>query len=40
MLTNKQLIIVCAFLLAALAIVIGYDFDAVVRALSALLLIG
>ena len=40
MLTNKQLIIIGAFALAITAIVIGYDFDAVVRTLSALLVIG
>lgn len=40
MLTNKQLIIIGAFALAAIAIIVGYDFEAVVRALSALLLIG
>ena len=40
MLTNKQLIIIGAFALAITALVIGYDFDAVVRMLSALLMIG
>ena len=38
--TNKQLIIIGAFTLAAIALIVGYDFDAIVRALSALLMIG
>lgn len=36
--TEKKIIIVCAFVLAITALVIGYDFDAIVRMLSALLL--
>ena len=40
MLTNKQLIIIGAFALAAIAIVVGYDFEVVGRVLSALLLLG
>ena len=40
MLTNKQLIIIGAFALALTAIIVGYDFEAVVRMLQALLLIG
>lgn len=40
MLTNKQMIIIGAFALAITAILVGYDFEAVVRMLSALLLVG
>lgn len=40
MLTNKQMIIIGAFSLAITALLVGYDFDAIVRMLSALLMMG